>query len=202
MSLGFLRETKKAAIKAGLDKATGLCRSGLDEYLNIIFPGKVWVHDKIFGRRGDELIRTRPDYLCEELKLIIEFDGIQHYQSPKQILKDIENTKRYEKYGYRVIRIPYFIQLTNKVVKQLFNVDVEEELFPEGVTSLGYNDGDPAFLCPSGIERMAKEFKQFPEQYAINIKFLKSIDDDFMTGASLLEKAYTDISIKNCKNST
>lgn len=37
--LGYLRETKEVALKAGVDKNTGICRSGLEEYLSIIFPG-------------------------------------------------------------------------------------------------------------------------------------------------------------------
>lgn len=35
---GFLRETKELAQKAGLDADTGLHRTGLDEYLKVIFP--------------------------------------------------------------------------------------------------------------------------------------------------------------------
>lgn len=44
---GFLRENKEKALKAGIDTETGLCRTGLDEYLNVIFPNiNDWVHDK------------------------------------------------------------------------------------------------------------------------------------------------------------
>ena len=35
---GFLRETAELARKAGIDKDTGIHRTGLDEYLKIIFP--------------------------------------------------------------------------------------------------------------------------------------------------------------------
>lgn len=31
---GFLRETKEKAAEAGIDKDTGVCRTGLDEYLD------------------------------------------------------------------------------------------------------------------------------------------------------------------------
>ena len=36
MVWGFLRETKEDAAKAGIDKDTGLCRTGLEEYLKVI----------------------------------------------------------------------------------------------------------------------------------------------------------------------
>lgn len=46
---GFLRETKELAVKAGIDKDTGLHRTGLEDYLLVIFPEislSEWIHDK------------------------------------------------------------------------------------------------------------------------------------------------------------
>lgn len=56
---------------------------------------------------GQTIVRS------ESLKLIVEIDGLPHYQNPIVILKDKEKTKLYEEFGYKVVRIPYFIQLTN-----------------------------------------------------------------------------------------
>mgnify|MGYP000880882165 CR=1 FL=1 len=183
---GFLRETREAAIQAGIDADTGLHRTGLDEYLAVIFPNVTdWIHDKPF------INRKRPDYRSPSLKLIIEFDGIQHYTSPTIIQRDEENTRLYENEGYRVIRIPYFIQLTNAVVKQLFDIDVNEPLFDEDIPSIGVGgENTPAFLCSAGVSRMAREFKKFPEQYKINLAALKSMNNDYLSGVSLLESAY------------
>ena len=161
---GFLRENKEDALKAGIDKETGLCRTSLLDYLNVIFPNiDDWVHDKIIPKEFTEnkLYRNRPDYRSEKLKLIVEFDGIHHYTNPDIILKDKNNTKLYQSFGYKVVRIPYFIQLTNKAVERLFNVKVKEQLFPDNIPSLTYKDRNtPAYLCPSGIERMRNELKQ------------------------------------------
>ena len=189
---GFLRETSEIAKRAGYDPDTGLKRTGLDEYLDVIFPNTHdWVHDSpIEGIKS----KRRPDYRSESLKLIVEFDGIQHYTMPSNIERDIENTKFYEELGYKVVRIPYFIQLTNKVVKQLFDVDVKEELFDESIPSLGPKGRcSPAYLCGAGILRMAQEFKQFPEQYEVNLKYLKDANNEFHTGAALLEKLYNSL---------
>ncbi|OAV71965.1 hypothetical protein Barb4_00251 [Bacteroidales bacterium Barb4] len=73
---GFLRETIEDAKKAGIDEDTGLHRTGLEEYLKVIFP-KVddWIHDKSCSGWKR---KVRPDYRSESLKLIIEFDGLQH----------------------------------------------------------------------------------------------------------------------------
>ena len=195
---GFLRETSEIAKKAGYDPDTGLKRTGLDEYLAVIFPNtNDWVHDTpIEGINS----KRRPDYRSESLKLIVEFDGIPHYTMPSNIERDVENTKYYEDLGYKVVRIPYFIQLTNKAVKTLFNVDVKEELFDESIPSLGPKGRcSPAYLCGAGIVRMAKEFKQFPEQYAVNVNYLKSFNNEFDTGVSLLEDYFYTIENQNCE---
>lgn len=187
---GFLRENKEDALKAGIDKETGLCRTSLLDYLNVIFPNiDDWVHDKIIPKEFTEnkLYRNRPDYRSEKLKLIVEFDGIHHYTNPDIILKDKNNTKLYQSFGYKVVRIPYFIQLTNKAVERLFNVKVKEQLFPDNIPSLTYKDRNtPAYLCPSGIERMRNELKQFPEQYEINKKHLIEENNLELTRVDLL----------------
>ena len=200
---GFLRETKEAAEKAGIDKDTGLIRTGLDEYLSAIYPGVGWIHDKIIkDSNGDSIyvdgkvLRIRPDYRSEELHLIVEFDGIPHYTKPDVIARDITNTKLYEGLGYKVVRIPFFIQLTNRAVKTLFGVDVKISLFPEGVPSMGANEQNtPAYMCHWGLERMAREFKRFPEQYEVNIEALrdyeiKNPESSYLMQSKLLSDIY------------
>lgn len=194
---GFLRETDVLAKKAGKDKDTGLHRTGLDIYLKVIFPEiDDWVHDKSLGLVNDILYRLRPDYRSERLKLIVEFDGLQHYTKPDIIEKDLKTTELYQRLGYKVVRIPYFIQLTKKAVKTLFEVDVSEELFDESISSLGIEgQNTPAYLCPAGLKRMAEEFTKFPEQYMINIDFLKRQNDPIRSGVEFLENKYLDKNI-------
>lgn len=189
---GFLRETRAMAKKAGIDKDTGLHRTGLEDYLKVIYPNiNDWVHDKALGKIKNKLYRNRPDYRSEQLKLIIEFDGLPHYTNPDIIEKDIINNELYTSFGYKVVRIPYFIQLTSKAVKTLFDIEVSEDLFDEQVSSLGIKGRNtPAYLCPAGIKRMAEEFKKFPEQYKTNIDFLKKENDIFKSGVHLLENEY------------
>ena len=196
---GFLRETSELAQKAGRDKETGLHRTGLDEYLRAIYPNvNDWVHDKAIGFVNGIYCRKRPDYRSELLKLIIEFDGLQHYTSPSNILRDKENTSFYANLGYRVVRIPYFIQLTNKVVEQLFGIIVEEPLFPEGIPSLGpKSKNTPAFLCIKGIYRMANEYLRFPEQYRTNIEYLKKQEEQCLVEYEILEAIYNQLKDNN-----
>ena len=195
---GFLRETKTKAEEAGVDKDTGLHRTGIEDYLKVIFPEiptKEWIHDKTIEGSNH---RSRPDYRCESLKLIIEFDGVQHYQKPDRIRRDYENQRFYEELSYKAVRIPYFIQLSNNVVKSMFGRDIDESLFDESIPSLGIKGRNtPAYCCPEGIKRMAREFNYYPEQYISNLKALKNENDDFLRGVSMLEEEY--LKIKNGK---
>ena len=130
---------------------------------------------------------TRPDYRSESLKLIVEFDGLPHYTNPDVILKDQQNTKNYEKAGYKVVRLPYFIQLSKEAVKKLFGVVIDQELFDDSIPSLGLKGRNtPAYLCHEGVIRMAKEFSRFPHQYKVNLKALKEAKNPFLSGVDLL----------------
>lgn len=85
----FLRETTELAEKAGIDKDTGLIRTGLDEYLKVIFPNTTdWIHNKAFGEHNSQKYKIPPDYRSDSLKLIVEFDGLPHYKNPAVIEKD------------------------------------------------------------------------------------------------------------------
>lgn len=181
---GYLRETQEDAIKAGNDQLTGICRTGLDVYLKEIFPNvDDWVHDKSIKELG---IRTRPDYRSETLKMIVEFDGLQHYTNPENIIKDIEKTKVYESHGYEVVRIPYFIQLTREVIIELFGVDVCKEMFDSKYPSMSVkNKNTPAYMCSSGVERMNEEFKRFPEQFEVNYDSLSK--EGLLSGVGLMK---------------
>lgn len=190
---GYLRENAKKAREAGIDTETGLCRTGLEEYLHAIFPH---VNDWISDKKVEGLKRNfRPDYRSEQLKLIVEFDGLPHYTDPLNIHLDEVKTKYYQDAGYKVVRIPFFIQLTNKVVKRLFGVDVAEPLFDEKYASLGSSSKNtPAFLCSAGIKRMAKEFYLLsPEQYKINITALEK-EEYYLTEVDVLKKEYLTLS--------
>ena len=191
---GYLRENSAAAEKAGNDKHNNRCRIGLEKYLEVIFPNVDWIANKQFGMHNGKMHKIKPDYRSDILKLVIEFDGKYHYSNPINIKKDIEKDRIYDSAGYKVIRIPYFIQLTNKVVKQLFNVDVKDDLFPEGIESMSIEEKNtPAFMCPMGVKRMANDFLKFPEQYEANVSALKKVNDEFLTGVSILIDEYNNL---------
>lgn len=176
---GFIRETIKEAQKAGLDEDTGLCRTGLEEYLAVIFPEITdWIHNKEIPPINGIKRKFKPDYRSDSLKLIIEIDGLPHYKDPEIMANDREKDKVYISMGYSVIRIPYFIQLSKNAVKELFGIEINEELFDESYPSIGLKGRNtPAYLCPEGIKRMATEFLKFPNQMKVNIENLRKLND-------------------------
>lgn len=195
---GYLRETEEKALKAKINPVYGMHRTGLDTYLKVIFPNtKDWIHNKTVPNC---IKNTRPDYRSESLKLIIEFNGTDHYTKPDVIFKDIKKEKMYKDMGYKVVQIPFFIQLTNQAVKKMFGVVVEEQLFDGNVPSLLVDDScTPAFLCPLGIKRMAEDFLNYPEQYETNMQSMKK-EDLLLTSWDLLEKEYNNL--KNRRHNT
>jgi very-short-patch-repair endonuclease len=64
--------------------------------------------------------RYQPDFRSEGHRLIVEFDGDDHYRSAKKILGDEERDRALASVGYRIVRIPYFVQLTRVVIATLF----------------------------------------------------------------------------------
>lgn len=193
---GILREDVFSAIK---DERTiyqqlkiDVKLTGLEIYLKEIFPETDdWIRRKKGVVLNGTTLSSIPDYRSESLKMIVEFDGVQHYTMPDVMRRDEHNTQNYINAGYEVVRIPYFIQLSKSAVKELFNVDVAEELYDENTPCLGPIRGaTPAYLCHEGIVRMAKTFKRFPKQYEVNVRALKEMNDEFMTGVGLLEEEY------------
>ena len=62
-------------------------------------------------------------------------------------------------------------------------------MFDATIPSLGINGRQsPAYLCPAGIRRMAKEFLEYPEQYQVNLKALKNSDNPALSGIDFLEE--------------
>ena len=121
--------------------------------------------DKSLGELGykhksnSKKVGMVPDYFIEKLGLIFEFDGPIHYQSTFKILKDqmkYTNLNSIELNGkpkiLRVIRIPYYWQLTRDVAKYMFGDLIKH--FSERLTNLpkeGFYSDEKYFKAVSKI---------------------------------------------------
>lgn len=126
-----------------------LCEEKLGQVLEIIYPKEKIIHNKkIPGYR--EL--CRPDYRLPNLKLIFEFDGSTHFTNPKRIIMDEKNDTFYKSLGYRVIRIPYFIQMDSNFFKNILNLELENlYYYPNGF--IDNKATLPAEFCGMGIQK-------------------------------------------------
>jgi hypothetical protein len=85
-----------------------------------------FIHNKNFNG-------YRPDYRNDTLKLIVEFDGPRHFTESARIVKDYQNDLLSKKSHYRVVRIPYFVQLETRTIKHYFNQNYTlPQTFPHG----------------------------------------------------------------------
>lgn len=134
-----------------------LTEDRLEELLKLIFPEVTdWLHDKKFLDT-----KYRPDFRSDSLKLIIEFDGYQHYSKATAVFNDLYKNAVYEVAGYKVVRIPHFVQLETNSIKYYFDRDVDLPMvFKHGFripVDAGY---PPASMCERGVWRFLKELKE------------------------------------------
>jgi very-short-patch-repair endonuclease len=104
----------------------------------------------------------RPDFRSEKHRLMVEYDGPEHYRSAKKILEDEKRDKAFASVGYGIVRIPYFVQLTHVVIATLFGdiaTDHGDFLdFPHGFITTPWM---PADFCELGIIRFEADLERF-----------------------------------------
>jgi hypothetical protein len=126
----------------------------------------------------DNLGNTKPLYH-------IEFDGDQHYRDTMVILSDIVKEEIASNMGYRTIRIPFWVQLTNETFKYWFhdigfNVNISQN-FKHGFWE---TKKFPASFCSIGLNRYINELNILPEEVATQT------NDSISKALTLYDKKY------------
>jgi hypothetical protein len=133
-------------------------------------------------------------------KYIVEFDGPGHYKENKKCLEDENRDKLAQEQGYRIIRLPYWLILSNEVFKHFFGFDCGCNIipdFPNGFISDKLKN-TPDYFCKRGLERFKKELNELPEQLRLEViisLIIKSerFDDislkDFKLGTEIFDEA-------------
>lgn len=93
-------------------------------------------------------------------KVAVEFDGDEHYRHSLKIKVDREKDGYARADGYRVVRVPYWVQLTTKTLRHYFDIDANVvQDFPHGfITTKVF----PASFCELGLQRFEGELDQLP----------------------------------------
>ena len=133
-----------------------LTESKLGEFLKLNHPSKDWIPQYGIGQR------FRVDWFSNESKIVVEFDGYQHYTSSRQIFNDKRKDKLCAELGLTIVRIPYFIQLCPEVIRLLFGFDCEfEQKYPHGFVSRKSTMIFPANFCELGVQRFRNDMRRF-----------------------------------------
>lgn len=152
----------------------------LNKCLEKLFPNNIFVHNKYLKINDAYVLNSlkqkiRPDYICEELKLIIEFDGDSgkngHYTDPFVILKDNENYKTLTELGYKIIRIPFYVQLNKDVIKYFFDLNYDGMLY-DTVNDHGFMHPLcvlPSQFCEHGIDKLVYDLHNLPTEIVKDI---------------------------------
>ena len=161
------RKNNKPVYKKKFKTSNYLTEEKLGEFLKILYPDLEFIHDKIMPNSG---ILNRPDYRNDELKLIVEYDGDKHYKDTKSIKNDLIKNKMYrDTLGYKIIRIPYFVQLSKESIKHYFDKEIDiEQIYPHGFISK--NCILPADFSEWGTGIFINTFNSLPDNIKTEIK--------------------------------
>jgi len=134
-----------------------LTEQKLAYYLQEFYPNTEFILNKSLPNSE---IRCRPDVRSEDLKIIVEFDGYKHYTDVDTIFLDYRKDKLWKSLGYKVIRMPYFVQLDKQVLINEFSIETE---FVQEYRH-GFIDPKatlPSNFCEQGVKRFIKDLKRF-----------------------------------------
>ena len=148
-----------------------LVQGKLEDALRMIVGNDCWRGREIrlpVGRR-----RWDMSYDIDGKVAVVEFDGDEHYRNTLKIKADREKDVIAREHSFRVVRIPYWVQLTSETLKYYFNLDAEiRQDFPHGFISTKIF---PASFCPLGIQRFERELQALPMQ--VRQAVVKSLHD-------------------------
>lgn len=119
-------------------------------------------------RVGTSLKRWDMEVLLQGQPCFVEFDGEGHYCVPSTILADEWKDAYAEETGAKVVRIPYFIQLTSETLLWWFNIAAEvRQEFPHGF--IDNKAKLPAAFCSLGVSRFRADLRRVPESVALAV---------------------------------
>ena len=147
----------------------------MESILQRLFPNKIYLANQFLKDETGQYVKVagtkfKPDYILPELRIVIEIDGDSrsrrnHYSNANVAIKDRLKTRICTELGYKVVRIPSYIQLDSEMVRFYFGIDYAEELYP-ACHEHGFEHPDialPADFCELGLERFEQEMRTYPQ---------------------------------------
>ena len=136
-----------------------LVQAKLAQALTLLVGEDHWLGEEVLV----EGTKNRWDMVYEMngARVAVEFDGDEHYRHSLKIKADRKKDQVAREYGYRVVRFPYWLQLTSATLRHYFALDAEViQDFPHGFITTRFF---PASFCELGLERFQREFESLPK---------------------------------------
>jgi very-short-patch-repair endonuclease len=169
----YTRRKYKKRAEAEYAGENFLNEHNLGKLLSELYPCEVFQRGKQVTGSG---CRMRPDFQCEKMKMLVEFDGFRHYTDSEKVFFDRIYSEHFERLGLKVVRIPYFVQPCASTVKILFDLDVEyPQKYPHGFQD--ENIVPPADFCCAGIERFLEDLERFSCIKDGNSEFFETVGE-------------------------
>lgn len=135
-----------------------------------IFFEQLTIHEEYLGQR------FHLDIYIPELKIAVEYDGPDHYDKVANHERDLRKNNICKTRGIRLIRWPYYFQLTRDVAKHIFTDSYSESKYLKSIKYVyGANEGHeilapglhrskftPANFTEPGMERFFQELDAAP----------------------------------------
>lgn len=121
-------------------------------------------------------ISKKHDIRIESQSLVVNILNRSWFQSANRIETTLAQNKYLESIGYRVINIPYYIQLSKEMIQYYFDVEVDRGCeYPSGfydqeADSFHMIGMYPANFCIYGYKYFLDEYHKYPENVQSDIK--------------------------------
>lgn len=132
----------------------------IDVFLRKLYPDNIFFRNKTIKDKKFGVFK--PNFICDELKIIVEFRDAKHYMKSRIQLKDSITTVYFKELNYKIIEIPYFVQLTKEVIKILFDINLQGNLYK--CSEHGFINGNmilPADFNSIGVNKFIDDSERF-----------------------------------------
>lgn len=188
------------AIKSQIKPIGEMTEINLLKTVEIFWPDGDWGSQKRFYYDPANKRRFyKVDCYSENMKMIWEYDGPDHYEDVWKIKRDNERKEFFEAEGYRFLRWPYYLQLTADVARHFFGRSYSKQKYCQALRVVyGVNNENlvlspglheykrtPANFVKRGVDRFFNELKTLPDSVSAQLaeglrRYILDVEDRYL----------------------
>ena len=150
--------------------------------------------------REVKIERFSVDFLCRELNVAFEYDGIQHYSVVQKIDSDKRKNELLAGQGISLIRWPYYFMPTSDVCRYIFKDFFSDSKYQRMLDELFNTDRESSIKAPGfhktsnipanfiwpGIEKFLAELKDGPASLTHQVRYSLQLYSDLKGNPDLV----------------